>query len=464
MSAIEARRATALEELKQLLGERLTTSEAVRAHHGQSEGYAAAAAPDAVAFVESTAEVAAIVRICGAQRVPIIAYGAGTSLEGHIAAPFGGITLDFGRMNQAVAFHPEDLDVTVQAGMTRLDLNAYVRDAGLFFPLDPGANATIGGMAATRASGTNAVRYGTMRENVLGVTAVMADGSIVRTAQRARKSAAGYDLTRLLVGSEGTLGIMTEVTVRLFGVPEAISSAVCPFDTLAGAVETVMQVIQLGIPVARVEILDEVQLGACNRYSGLDLPVKPTLFFEFHGTARGVREDAERTQELAAANGGPHFQWTVDEAERKKLWKARHDAYFAVKAMRPGCAVWPTDVCVPISALARCILETRADIDRDGMLAPIVGHVGDGNFHVSFVIDPTDERELERAKRLNEAMVKRALALGGTCTGEHGIGLGKREALVAELGADTVAVMRAIKHALDPLELLNPGKVFLAEA
>ena len=346
----------------------------------------------------------------------------------------------------------------VQAGVTRKQLNEHLRDTGLFFPIDPGADASLGGMAATRASGTNAVRYGTMRENVLGLTAVLADGRIIRTGTRARKSSAGYDLTRLLVGSEGTLGIITELTLRLYGIPEAMSAAVCPFPTVADAVNTVIQTIQLGVPVARIELLDATQMDACNRYSKLNLAVLPTLFFEFHGTKRGVAEQAEMVGDIAAEFGGTEFEWETRPEDRSKLWQARHDAYYAALALRPGSQGMPTDVCVPISRLAECIEETRADVEQAGVLAPLVGHVGDGNFHLVYVLDPENEAEVKQAEELHERMVLRALAMGGTCTGEHGIGYGKMRFLEAEHGA-AVAVMRQIKQALDPLDIMNPGKV-----
>ena len=375
-----------------------------------------------------------------------------------MAALHGGVSIDLSRMNEVLEVHAEDMDCRVQAGVTRKQLNAYLRDTGLFFPIDPGADASLGGMTATRASGTNAVRYGTMRENVLGMTVVLADGRVIQTGGRARKSAAGYDLTRLFVGSEGTLGVITDVRLRLHGIPEAVSAAVCSFDTLEGAINSVILTIQSGVPVARIELLDEVQMDAINRYSKLDFPVLPTLFFEFHGTPRGVQEQAETVGGIAAGFGGSQFRWETKPEERNKLWQARHDAYYAVLALRPGAKGWATDVCVPISRLAECILETKRDIEESGLLAPIVGHVGDGNFHLSFVIDPDDKEEMARAETLNEHMVMRALAVGGTCTGEHGIGIGKMAFLRAEHG-DAVAVMRTIKLALDPQNLMNPGKV-----
>ena len=447
-----------IEELRALLGERLSTSAAVREQHGHDESYHPTHAPDAVAFARTTEEVAEIVKICARHKRPVIAFGTGTSLEGHVAAIHGGVSIDLTRMDQVLDVNAEDMDCRVQAGVTRKQLNLHLHNTGLFFPIDPGADASLGGMTATRASGTNAVRYGTMRENVLGLTVVLADGRIIRTGGRARKSAAGYDLTRLFVGSEGTLGVITEVGLRLYGIPEAISSAVCSFETLGGAVNTVILTIQMGIPVARIELLDEVQMDAVNRYSGLDYPVRPTLFFEFHGTEASVAEQAETVGEIAGENGGGGFRWTAKTEERNKLWQARHDAYYAALAMRPGAKGWPTDVCVPISRLADCILETKRDIEASGLLAPIVGHVGDGNFHLSFIIDPEDKAEMGKAEEVNEVMVNRALAMGGTCTGEHGIGVGKMRFLQAEHG-EAVAVMRQLKTALDPDNLMNPGKM-----
>ena len=447
-----------LEELQALLGERLSTSTAVREQHGKDESYHAAIAPDAVAFARSTEEVAEIVGLCARHKRPVIPFGTGTSLEGHVAALHGGVCIDLTQMNEVLEVNAEDLDCRVQAGVTRKQLNDYLRDTGLFFPIDPGADASLGGMAATRASGTNAVRYGTMRENVMGMTVVLADGRIIRTGGRARKSSAGYDLTRLFVGSEGTLGVITELQLRLYGIPEAISSAVCAFATLEGAVDTVILTIQSGIPVARIELLDDVQMDAINRFSKLDYPVRPTLFFEFHGTEASVEEQAKMVGEIAAEYGGGDFRWATLQEDRNKLWQARHDAYYACLALRPGAKGWATDVCVPISRLAECILETKQDIEESGLLAPIVGHVGDGNFHLVYVIDPEDREEMARADALNDRMVMRALAMGGTCTGEHGIGYGKMQFLQAEHG-DAVSVMRQLKIALDPDNLMNPGKM-----
>ena len=430
----------------------------MREQHGKDPTYHAGRAPDAVAFARSTEEVAEIVAICARHGVPVIAFGTGTSLEGHIEALQGGVTIDLSGMDAILEVNAADLDCRVEAGVTRTRLNTHLRDTGLFFPIDPGADASLGGMAATRASGTNAVRYGTMREAVLGLTVVTAEGQVVRTGGRARKSAAGYDLTRLFVGSEGTLGIITEVQLRLWGIPEAISAAVCSFETLAGAVDTVIATIQAGVPMARIELLDEVQVRACNQHSSLGLPEAPTLFFEFHGSAAGVKEQAELVGELAADNGGSGFTWAVRAEERNRLWAARHNAFWACRGLRPGAEARPTDVCVPISRLAECILETRAEIDAEGLLAPIVGHVGDGNFHVTFLLDPDDAGEIARADAVSDRMVHRALAMGGTCTGEHGIGYGKIGYLEAE-HPEGVLLMRKLKRALDPENIMNPGKV-----
>jgi D-lactate dehydrogenase (cytochrome) len=450
--------AAAIEELKALLGDRLSTSAAVREHHGKDESYHPVIPPDAVAFALSTEEVSTIVRICARHHVPVIPFGTGTSLEGGIAAVKGGITIDVSGMNRILRVSAEDLDVTVEAGVTRKQLNAHIRDSGLFFPIDPGADASIGGMSSTRASGTNAVRYGTMRENVLGLTVVLADGRVIKTGGRARKSAAGYDLTRLFVGAEGTLGVITEVTLRLHGLPEAVSSAVCPFPDIRSAVDTVIETIQSGIPIARIELLDEVQMDAVNRYSKLDYTVAPTLFFEFHGTEAGVKEQAERVQALAAEHGGTEFRWAVRPEDRSRLWEARHEAYYAAQALKPGAKGWSTDVCVPISRLADCIVETKEDITRSQVLAPLIGHVGDGNFHLLFVLDPDDPSEMAAAEAANRRLVRRALDMGGTCTGEHGIGYGKLEWMPLEHG-EGWNVMAEVKRALDPLGIMNPGKV-----
>ncbi len=448
-----------LEELRALLGDRLSTSQAVLEQHGHDESFHPSSPPDAVAFARSTDEVSAIVRLCNQYDTPIIAFGTGTSLEGHVAALSGGVCIDLSQMNQVLRVSAEDLDCTVQAGVTRKQLNHHLHDSGLFFPVDPGADASLGGMAATRASGTNAVRYGTMKDAVLSLTAVLADGRIVRTGSRARKSSAGYDLTRLLVGSEGTLGIITEVTLRLFGRPEAISAAVCPFPDMRAAVDSVIQIIQLGIPVARIELLDELTMAAINRWSKLDYSVAPTLFFEFHGTEAGVAEQVEQVRDITAEYGVTDFRWATREEDRNRLWQARHDAYYASLALRPGCKGWPTDVCVPISRLADCILETQADLKTTHLLAPLVGHVGDGNFHLVYVLDMNNASELAEAEAFNTRLVERAIGMDGTCTGEHGIGYGKLAFLEREHGATAVSVMRDIKQALDPKNLLNPGKV-----
>ena len=448
-----------VEQLRAIASERVHLGEAIRLQHGSSETHFTPVLPDAVVMAHSTEEVVAIVRLCVDAEVPIIAFGAGTSVEGNITPVRGGVSLDLSEMNRILEVNPDDFDCTVQAGVRREQLNEHLRDIGLFFPIDPGANATIGGMASTRASGTNAVRYGTMREAVLGLRVVTPDGREIRTARRARKSAAGYDLTRLMIGAEGTLGIITEVTLRLHGIPEMISAAVCGFETIEGAVDTVVQSIQLGVPLARVEILDDVQMKAVNRRSDLGYPEVTTLFFEFHGSPAGVAEQVENVKMLAKANGGGEFRWSNLPEERSRLWKARHEAFYAAVALRPGAIGWATDVCVPIGRLAECISETKKDLEGTDIPAPILGHVGDGNFHVIFVLDPDSAEEEAEAKRLNRRLVERALAMDGTCTGEHGIGLGKQDWLVEELG-DAVETMRMIKRALDPKDLFNPGKIF----
>ena len=444
--------------LRDLLGDRLSTAAAICAQHGKDESYHQAHAPDAVAFPRNSEEVAAIVKLCARHQTPVIAFGTGTSLEGHVAALKGGICVDMTQMNAILRVNAEDLDATVEAGVTRKQLNEHLRDTGLFFPIDPGADASLGGMAATRASGTNAVRYGTMRENVLSLTVVLADGRVIRTARRARKSAAGYDLTRLFVGSEGTLGVITELTIRLYGIPEAISAAVCAFPTLENAVDTVISTIQAGVPVARIELLDEAQMAAINKYSKLDHQVAPTLFFEFHGSPGGVAEQSETVKSIAAEYGGSDFRWATTAEQRSKLWQARHDAYYAALALRPGSKGWATDVCVPISRLAECIRETKQDLAQSPIPSALVGHVGDGNFHLVFMIDPDRPEEIAEAGRLNDRMVARALSMEGTCTGEHGVGYGKMNFLIAEHG-EAVSVMRTIKRALDPDNIMNPGKI-----
>ena len=452
-------RETVLGILKQRFGDRLSLSQAIRDRHGKDESYHAGVPPDAVLFAESTEEVAAAVSTCAEHRFPVIPFGVGTSLEGHIAALRGGLCIDVSTMNAVLEVNEGDLDVTVQAGVTRKQLNEYLRDTGLFFPIDPGADASIGGMTATRASGTNAVRYGTMRENVLSLTVVTADGRVVRTARRARKSSAGYDLTRLFVGSEGTLGVITEITLRLYGIPEAISSAVCQFPDVGSAVNTSILTVQSGVPVARMELLDGLQMGACVAYSGLEgYQSRPTLFFEFHGSEASVAEQAGTVEAICDEFGGSAFQWTARAEERNRLWQARHDAYYAALALRPGCEGWPTDVCVPVSRLAECIDETRADLDGTGLIAPMVGHVGDGNFHLVYLINPDDSEELRQARAHSDRMVNRAIAMGGTCTGEHGVGYGKMEFLQAEHG-EALGLMRAVKRSLDPDNIMNPGKI-----
>ena len=446
--------------LKELLGDRLSTAVSVREHHGGDESYHKRYPADAVAFARSTDEVSAIVKICALHACPVIPFGTGTGLEGGTAALHGGICIDVSGMAAVIEINSEDLDCRVQCGVTRKQLNEHLRDTGFFFPIDPGADASLGGMAATRASGTNAVRYGTMRENVLGLTVVLADGRIIRTGGRARKSAAGYDLTRLFVGSEGTLGVITEVQLRLYGIPEAMSAAVCQFESLDDAVNSVIQTIQTGIPVARIELLDDVQMGACIDYSNLKgYAAKPTLMFEFHGTDASVREQAEMTGAIISEFDGGDFKWTAHAEDRNKLWQARHDAYYAALKLRPGRQGLATDVCVPIAQLAECLLETKRDIDQSGLLAPIVGHVGDGNFHLLLLVDPEDEEEMASVNALNERLVHRALAMGGTSTGEHGVGYGKVDFMTAEHG-DAISVMRAIKNAIDPDTIMNPGKVF----
>jgi D-lactate dehydrogenase (cytochrome) len=447
-----------IDRLRRRFGERLSTSASVREQHGKDESYHTPAPPDAVVFARSTEEVAEIVTLCAAAKVPVIPFGTGTSLEGHVAALEGGICIDLSQMSRVLRVSAADLDCTVEAGVTRKQLNEYLRDTGLFFPIDPGADASLGGMAATRASGTNAVRYGTMRENVLSLTVVLADGRVIRTARRARKSAAGYDLTRLFVGSEGTLGVITEVTLRLYGIPEAIMAAVCPFASVEAAVDAVVATIQAGVPVARIELLDAKQMDAVNKYAKLNYAVAPTLFFEFHGTARSVEEQVAQVKEFAAEQGASEFRWAATPEERSKLWQARHDAYYAALAIRPGSKGWATDVCVPISRLAECIAETKRDLDASFVVAVLVGHVGDGNFHLAFILDPDKPEELAEATRLNDRMVQRAIAMDGTCTGEHGVGYGKMDFLVAEHG-DAIAVMRTLKKALDPDNIMNPGKI-----
>lgn len=451
--------ATAIDILRQRLGERLQTSQAIREQHANTLTWLPNLPADAVAFAESHDDVADIVRVCAEHRVPVVPFGAGTSLEGQVNAPNGGISLDVSRLNRILRINHADLDAEVEAGVTRQALNDYLRDSGLFFPVDPGAShATIGGMASTRASGTTAVRYGTMRDNVLNVTAVLADGSTVRTARRARKSAAGYDLTRLMVGSEGTLGVFTSLTVRVYGIPEAIVAAVCPFASLEGACNTVIQAIQLGLGLARVELLDELQVRACNAHAKMTLEERPTLFIEVHGSAAGTREQVETFRAIAQTEGALRFEFAEQTEDRNRLWKARHDVYWASKALRPGTEALATDVCVPISRLAECVTATKADIARFRLIAPIVGHVGDGNFHVQPLIDMSDAGEVARVTEFLEVLAARAIAMDGTCTGEHGVGMGKIKYLREEHGRG-VDLMATIKQALDPQGILNPGKI-----
>jgi len=448
-----------LSALQSRFGDRVSTSQAMREHHGRDESSYDPMLPDAVVFAQTIDDVAAAVQLCNQHRFPVIAYGTGTSLEGHILAVQGGLSIDLSQMNQVVALNAEDLTVNVQPGVTRKQLNAEIKDTGLFFPIDPGADASIGGMAATRASGTNAVRYGTMRENVLALTVVTADGKVIKTGTRAKKSSAGYDLTRLFVGSEGTLGIIVEITLKLYPQPEAISAAVCSFSSIERAVNTVIQTIQMGVPVARVEFLDETSVRALNAHDKLSLPEKPLLLFEFHGSEHSVKEQAELVQQIANEHGATGFEWATRPEDRSRLWQARHNAYFALLQLRAGSRAISTDCCVPISRLSECLLETKADLEREGVIHGIIGHVGDGNFHVQMIIDPNDPADIARAEGVNERMVTRAIAMQGTCTGEHGIGLHKIDFLVQESGEETVDVMRTIKHALDPHNIFNPGKV-----
>jgi D-lactate dehydrogenase (cytochrome) len=435
---------------------------AVREQHGRDESaYTTVPPPAAVVFAESTDDVAFTVKHAAAHRVPIIPFGVGSSLEGHLLAVQGGISIDLGRMNKVISVNPEDLTVTVQPGVTRKQLNEDIKSTGLFFPIDPGADASIGGMAATRASGTNAVRYGTMRENVLGLEVVTARGEVIHTGTRARKSSAGYDLTRLMVGSEGTLGVITEVTLKLFPLPEAVSAATCSFPTIEAAVRTTIQIIQMGIPIARVELIDQNAVRMVNAYSKINLPVQPMLLMEFHGSPASVKEQAETVQDIATEFGGQAFEWATTPEERTRLWTARHNTYFAAIQSRPGCRAISTDTCVPISRLADCLLDSIAEVEASGIPFFLVGHVGDGNFHFGYLIDPDNADERATAETLNNQLVARALALDGTCTGEHGIGLHKMDFLLQETGTGAVAMMRAIKHALDPDNIMNPGKIFL---
>jgi D-lactate dehydrogenase (cytochrome) len=454
--AVEA----ALRALAAKFGNRLVTSQAVRAQHANTVTWIENQPPDAVVFPQSTEEVQDIVGVCAEYRVPVIPFGAGSSLEGHVNAPLGGVSIDMRDMNQVLAVHAEDLDCVVQPGTTRKALNEYLRDQGVFFPIDPGADASLGGMAATRCSGTNAVRYGTMKDNVLSLKVVMADGEVMTTARRAKKSSAGYDLTRLMVGSEGTLGVITELTLKLAGIPEAISGGICPFPSVEACCNAAILTIQSGIPIARIELLDALQVRAVNLYSKLSLREVPMLFVEFHGTEAGVAEQSDRFGEIAGELGGGPFEWTTRPEERTRLWEARHNAAFSTFTLRPGSSMIATDVCVPISRLAECVTETQRDIANTGLIAPIVGHVGDGNFHLTLLIDMQSPEEVAAAKAFNGRLVQRALAMDGTCTGEHGVGQGKMKYLLAEHGPVAMEAMRAIKQALDPQGIMNPGKIF----
>ena len=451
--------ATAIDILKQRFGDQLSTALSVRQHHSHTTTQIKSQIPDAVIFAKETADVAAVVAVCQAHQCPIIPFGVGSSLEGHVNAPLGGVSIDMNAMDRVLSVHETDLDAVVQPGITREALNNYLRDTGLFFPIDPGANASLGGMAATRASGTNAVRYGTMKDNILALEAVMADGQVIRTGTRAKKSSAGYDLTRLLIGSEGTLGLITELTVKLQGVPEVIAGGICSFPSVEAACNAVINTIQYGIPVARIELLDTVQVCACNRYSGLELPEETLLLLEFHGTKHGVGEQSEMFGEIASEYTPYEFKWTTDQEKRTKLWKARHDAFWAAMALVPGGIAMSTDVCVPISRLAECVEDTRRDIEESDIFAPIVGHVGDGNFHTLPIALPDDVEAWKRIQSFVERLSERAIAMDGTCTGEHGIGQGKIKYLRQEMGP-AVDMMIAVKKALDPNDILNPGKLF----
>ncbi|MCB5177156.1 FAD-binding oxidoreductase [Microvirga lenta] len=455
----EAVIASLSEELFSRFGDRFVVSAAVREQHGHSLTWVKNQPPDIVVYPRTTEEVSEIVKLCAAREVPVIPFGTGTSLEGHINAPYGGVSIDMSLMKNIIAVHEEDLDCVVEAGVTRKELNEHLRDKGLFFPIDPGADASIGGMVATRASGTNAVRYGTMKDAVLALTVVLPDGEIVKTSSRARKSSAGYDLTRLLIGSEGTLGVVTEITLKLHGIPEAISAGICPFPSVKAACDAVIMTIQSGIPMARIELLDEVQVRAVNLHAKLALPDSPLLLLEFHGTDAGVQEQAERFGEIAAEFGGGPFEWATKPEERSKLWQARHDAYWAAKGLRPGAQSIATDVCVPISRLAECVDETKRDIVENGLIAPIVGHVGDGNFHVQPLVNIDDPAEVAACEAFVDRLVKRALAMEGTCTGEHGVGQKKMKYLEIEHGPAALGLMRVLKRAIDPHNIMNPGKI-----
>ncbi len=446
-------------KIEEIIGERFTTSIPVRENHGKDESYHEGFTPDAVAFVNTTEEVSQILEICYQYSIPVIPFGAGTSLEGHIAAINGGVTIDISNMNEIIQVNVEDLDCRIMAGVTRNQLNGYLRDQGLFFPIDPGANATLGGMVATRASGTTAVKYGTMKDNVLSLKVVLSDGRVIETSKRARKSSAGYDLTRLFVGSEGTLGIITEITVKLYGIPEKKSVASCVFPNIENAINSVIEVIQSGVSIARIEFADETQIDAINKFEGSSYEVLPTLWMEFHGSENMVKEQSELVQLIVEEYEGSSFKWTSKLEDYNKLWKARHNAAYAALALRPGCGIWATDVCVPISKLAKCILETKKQIQSSNIPAPIVGHVGDGNFHVCFVVDSKNLNEIKEVRKMNKDLILRAIEMDGTCTGEHGIGYGKVDYLIKEHGV-AVDVMRSIKSSLDPRNIMNPGKIF----
>ncbi|MDR3497000.1 MAG: FAD-linked oxidase C-terminal domain-containing protein [Ancalomicrobiaceae bacterium] len=449
----------ALAALRAAFGDRVTDNATIREQHGNTLSEVANQPPDLVVFPKSTEEVAEIVRCCRSAGAPIIPFGTGTSFEGHVNAPLGGVSIDLSRLKSIVAVHEEDLQCVVEAGVTREELNRFVRDLGLFFPIDPGADASLGGMAATRASGTNAVRYGTMKDNVLAMTVVLPDGRIARIGGRARKSAAGYDLVRLMIGSEGTLGIITELTLRLYGLPEEMAAGICAFPSVKAACDTVISTIQLGIPIARIELLDEVQVRACNAYAALELPEQPILCVEFHGSPVGVRDQIERFAEIAGDCGGSDMQWAVEPERRSALWRARHNAYWAARGLRPGAKGISTDICVPISHLAACVAETKADAAASGLIAPIVGHVGDGNFHCLPLVDMDDPTEVAIGRAFVDRLVRRALAYGGTSTGEHGIGQSNMKYLELEFDEPALDMMRAVKQALDPDNLMNPGKI-----
>jgi D-lactate dehydrogenase (cytochrome) len=451
-------------ELKTLLGDRFSLAKAVRDHHGRDESPYPELAPDAVVFAQTNEEVASVVRLCNTHHVPLVAYGAGSSLEGHILPIHGGICLDLSQMNAILEIAPDDFLVTVQAGVLRKQLNQEIKVQGLFFPVDPGADASIGGMCATRASGTNAVRYGTMRENVVALTVVTSSGSIIRVGSRARKSAAGYDLTRLFIGSEGTLGIITEITLKLYPLPEAISAATCVFPSVSAAVQAVIAIIQYGIPIARVELVDETAIAAINHYSKLSLKQRPTLFFEFHGTPLGAQEQAETTQGICAEHGGSDFEWSANPEDRTRLWQARHNAYYACLQLQAGARILNTDICVPISKLAYCIDRARDMLSQSYLKSAILGHVGDGNYHALIIIDPNRPEDMQEAERLNHCIVQDALTVGGTCTGEHGVGMHKIQFMLQEHGADAVECMRAIKEVFDPNNIMNPGKMLPTRA